>query len=193
MCVLFSVRNTLVDLNWNLWEKKKSTLTLDILVLKYKKSLKLKFCFLFSLMFLFFFSLCVCVCVSVRAWVCVSLLNCICVLRSPCYDTRAPESVAWLQRHTAKSNIFCVKMVIWRPHEYCMLPKQVFPICRQEGKKNKQTNGPLLKTFVSYFFLFFCLSCICFCIITVYGFCIKCIRVLGCKWNFIHILSKYLL
>lgn len=42
-------------------------------------------------------------------------------------------------------------------------------------------------------FFFFCLSCICFCIITVYGFCIKCIRVLGCKWNFIHILSKYLL
>lgn len=42
-------------------------------------------------------------------------------------------------------------------------------------------------------FFLFCLSCICFCIITVYGFCIKCIRVLGCKWNFIHILSKYLL
>lgn len=26
-----------------------------------------------------------------------------------------------------------------------------------------------------------------------YVFCIKCIRVWGCKWNFIHILSKYLL
>lgn len=65
----------------------------------------------------------------------------------------------------------------------------------------------LNKGFVFVLFLFFLSSlrelkvficrflCCIFCTITVYSmsFCIKCIRVWGCKWNFIHILSKYLL
>lgn len=74
-------------------------------------------------------------------------------------------------------------MVMWKPHEYCMLPKQLFPIYRQVE---------MVLFSKDFFFLSFLPSFV-FCIITVYGFCIKCIRVLGCKWNFIHILSKYLL
>lgn len=79
-----------------------------------------------------------------------------------------------------------VEMVIWKPLENRALPKQLFPICRQVEY------GPLSKR-LFLFSLFLALPCICFCIITVYGFCIKCIRVLGCKWNLIHILSEYLL
>ena len=117
-------------------------------------------------------------------------IQCICVLRSPCCGTGTRQRCMATSSHCRERAE--QRSLIWKPHEYCMLPKQVFPICRQEEEKK---NGPLFKkTLVSFFFfLLFCLPCICFCIITVYGFCIKCIRVLGCKWNFIHILSKYLL
>lgn len=74
------------------------------------------------------------------------------------------------------------EMVMWKPHEYCMLPTQLFPIYRQVEMVL------FSKDFLSFLFaLVFVLYHNC------RWFCIKCIRVLGCKWNFIHILSKYLL
>lgn len=181
MCVLFSVINTLVDLNWNLW-KKKITLTLRFPVLKYEKSLKLEFCFSFFCSYSCSF-FCVCVCVSKR----------ICVLRSPCYGTGTWQRGIAAETHCERRATLFLCQNGHLEASWILYVTQTGVSHLQTGGKKKNNRSSFKDSCVLFFSLFFCLSCICFCIITVYGFCIKCIRVLGCKWNFIHILSKYLL